>query len=263
MIHWLLEMEMFDERHLALEAAASARGHRVSHWRDAWWETNRFPCVPEEGVLFHGSLGNAARMANEARWRPGAFCDEQAFACTTWYPRAKRWLLNDQVAFTTVRALIAAPFSLFPECDRIFVRPDSPLKPFAGRGLQRDQISAAALDHGYYYDDLDLPIVVSPTTDVGREFRFVIADQQPIAGSSYEPDRRRAMVLLVKGSEWQIAAEIATALAPPERLYILDLCETPQGVRLLELNPFSGADLYSCSPEAVVRAAETIVQQYA
>ena len=36
---------------------------------------------------------------------------------------------------------------------RIFVRPDSPLKPFSGRVLDRDSISLAALDHGFYFDD--------------------------------------------------------------------------------------------------------------
>ena len=41
----------------------------------------------------------------------------------------------------------------------MFVRPDSPLEPFAGRVLARDKISLAALDHGFYYDDAYLPVV--------------------------------------------------------------------------------------------------------
>ena len=35
---------------------------------------------------------------------------------------------------------------------------------------------------------------------------------------------------------------------------MLDVCEAEGGLALLELNPFSGADLYACDPGAVVDA---------
>jgi hypothetical protein len=45
----------------------------------------------------------------------------------------------------------------------------------------------------------------------------------------------------------------------PERICVIDICESPSGLRMLEFNPFSGADLYSCSPRAIVDAVQDIL----
>jgi hypothetical protein len=63
----------------------------------------------------------------------------------------------------------------------------------------------------------------------------------------------------VESEVWDFAAEIATELTPPQRVYVLDVCETEDGYRLLELNPFSGADLYGCDLDAVVAAVAGVV----
>lgn len=261
MIHWLLELTMFEEQQLALREAALARGHRVSAWRDDWWDDNEFPCLREERVLFHGSLGNAARLALDPRWQPGAFCDVTAFRCSTWFARALPWLLNRDSLFTTVRAVVADPGLIFPGAQRLFFRPDSPLKEFSGRVLDRGEISAAALDHGFYYDDLDLPIIVSPAVEVGPETRCVIADRKVVAASSYEPQGRRAVSSVEEGAALDFARAVAAELEPPEPVYVLDICGTPAGYRVLELNPFSGADLYRCSPVAIAAAVESVLRR--
>ena len=42
-------------------------------------------------------------------------------------------------------------------------------------------------------------------------------------------------------------------MTAPDPVYVLDVCEADTGLRLLELNPFSGADLYACSGSEIVR----------
>jgi len=42
-------------------------------------------------------------------------------------------------------------------------------------------------------------------------------------------------------------------------VFVLDVCRTPDGLKLLELNPFSGADLYSCDRHAVMAAVHAVV----
>ena len=54
---------------------------------------------------------------------------------------------------------------------------------------------------------------------------------------------------------WRHAQALVDEMAEaPEPVFVLDLAETPNGLRVVELNPFSGADLYACDPDAVVRA---------
>lgn len=253
-MRWVLEQGVFGSG-CDLGPAARAAGHPVSRWDDAWWDEG----APRHAgpVLFHGSLENADRVRRDLGWRPGAFCDAAAFACTAWYPRAGRWLLNADWRCVPAQALVAAP----PAHDPLFVRPDSPLKPFSGRVLARAQLSLAALDHGYYYEDPGLPVIVAPARPVSAEWRYVVVEGRVVAGSAYQAAGRAALPEDPGGAPWRFAAEIARALEPPEAVYVLDVCESAGALRLLELNPFSGADLYACDAGAVVAAVAALLER--
>ena len=47
---------------------------------------------------------------------------------------------------------------------------------------------------------------------------------------------------------------MAARLDAPEAVYVVDVCEADGELHLLELNPFSGADLYGCRADDVVAA---------
>ena len=47
--------------------------------------------------------------------------------------------------------------------------------------------------------------------------------------------------------------------AAPEPVFVLDLCEHAGELRLLELNPFSGADLYDCDRARIVAAVGALL----
>lgn len=258
MTTWVLEHDVFPDADQALAAAVREAGGQVLAWSDEWWATGRWPKHLGEPTVFHGSLANADRIARELPWRPGAFCATDRFACSTWWPAAVDDLVSSSYVVTTAAALVAdGPLHEFG--DRVFVRPDSPLKPFGGRVLDRDRITLAALDHGFYYDDEELSVVVAPAVEVGAEWRFVVAGARVVAGSGYAPDGRTAGTAITDShASWHYAADVITRLSPPDPVYILDVCETPAGLRVLELNPFSGADLYNCDRRAVVEAVHEL-----
>jgi ATP-grasp domain, R2K clade family 3 len=256
-MHWLLEANLFGDGEHPLAAAARAAGHRVSTWQEEWWSLIDSARDGDTTVMFHGSLGHAARLAQAKRWRPGAYCNTAALACSAWYPQARRWLVQRDYGLSTVAALVADPYGVagaLAREGRVFVRPDSPLKPFAGRVVALDGLTAAQLDHGFYYDELELPIVLAPVQSLGAEWRLLIADRKVVAGSAYQAEGRRARGEPVPAAVRSRAAEIAAEIDAPDPVYVMDLVETERGLGLLELNPFSGADLYACAPEQVVVA---------
>lgn len=261
---WLLESDVFGPGPHPLTAAVRRAGQRVIEWRDDWWSTpDALPPASDEPLIFHGSLGNAARIAALGRWSPGAYCAVESLRCSAWYTHARAWLANATFVFSTVHALIEDPSGvagvLAGTSGRVFVRPDSPLKPFSGRVVALDGLTAAQLDHGFYYEDLELPIVIAPVReDLGREWRFVVVDQVVIASSGYVADGRRRDASDVPTEVRRVADEIVAGLPAPERVYVLDLVETSAGMRLLELNPFSGADLYGSDAHAVVAAVSQV-----
>lgn len=253
-MNWVLESEVFPRSHAELRASVVAQGHRIVDWQDNWWPS-AWPKFDGEPTVFHGSLGNAARIRDSVSWRPGAYCDVTRFCCTEWYPLATAWLLNREWRCVTAEELVANRDQIVADVghdDSLFVRPNSPLKPFSGRRLSRDQITLAGLDHGFYYEDASLPVIVAPACEVTREWRYVVVDRRVVAGSAYLADGRVATPDDPFGSPWAFAEEIANALKPPESVYVLDVCESDGNLRLLELNPFSGADLYACDARAIV-----------
>lgn len=254
---WVLETSVFQESGPRLRVAVEAAGHAAVEWDDAWWASGAWAQVAADHVLFHGALANAARVHDELPWRPGSYCDAEAFRCTAWYERAHPWLLNQNWRVTTVAQLCddrAGAADGLTNDGQVFVRPDSPLKPFSGRVLQVDQITPEALDHGYYYTDMNLPVLLAPVMSVSREWRFVVAHGAVVAGCEYEASSRATQCGVVPNEVAILADAIAEQMEPPADVYVLDLGESEGAVRLLELNPFGGADLYDCDPHAVVGA---------
>jgi hypothetical protein len=254
-MHWVVEHGVFASG-FDMSAAAQRAGHRVTAWQDEWWSTQDWPRLENEPVVFHGSLGNAAKLRGaRPSWRPGSFCNTAAHCCSAWYEHARPWLLNSEWTVMPAEQLVAAP----PDYDPVFVRPDSPLKPFTGRVLRRAELSLAALDFGFYFDDPALPVVAAPVRSIQGEWRYVVADRRVVAGSAYVADGRRAVADDSRRAPWSFAQTIASSLDPPESVYVLDVCESDSELRLVELNPFSGADLYACDADAVVRAVAASV----
>lgn len=259
-VTWIVETEVFPERYQHFAAAVEASGSELIRWQDDWWHSKRFPSLSGPAV-FHGSLGNADRIARELDWSPGAFCDTPAFYCSAYAPHfADRWAHTD-AKFTTVEGLVANPTQVAGNLatdGRVFVRPDSPLKPFSGRVVSLQRLTPADLDCGFYYDDPSLPIVVAPIRSIAREWRFVVVEQTVVAGSEYIADGRTPTAS-ADTLPMEAAQAIATQARFPSPVFVMDLCETDNEIRLLELNPFSGADLYHCDPHAIVREVNTHV----
>lgn len=259
-ITWVLESSVFEQEDRRLRDAALEAGHAVIAWDDEWWSTRRFPDLEGRFVVFHGSLANADRIARELDWSPGAHCATEALHCSAYYSSCRDWLDHPDGVFTTVREFVAAPREVagsIGSSGRVFVRPDSPLKPFSGRVVELDGLSLAHLDYGFYYDDDTLPIVIAPVLAIGQEWRFVVVGGEVQSGCAYDSPTRTGRSSL---GDLPItrAREIARVMDVGVSTFVLDLCEVGGEVRLLELNPFSGADLYDCDPRPIVRAIEAL-----
>jgi hypothetical protein len=139
-----------------------------------------------------------------------------------------------------------------------FARPDSPLKQFSGRVLDRDALTMEDFDFGLYFDDPQLPVVIAPKREIGREWRYVVIGNKVVAASGYDATGRKG---IPDDGPTAVASTIARRLTKPGDVYVIDLCESNGEVRLVELNPFSGADLYRCDGKAICEAMADHVRQ--
>ncbi len=260
-VTWVLEPNIFPDTHGPIRKAIRDRGHRIVDWSDAWWSDGVPARVPKSNVVFHGSLGNAARIADDLHWIPGSFCPVNSFRCSSWYESARQWLVHVDWMICAADELVTNARRIAERLrttDRLFVRPDSPLKPFSGRVVEVADLTLEKLDYGFYYDDETIPVVAAPVQNIGNEWRFVIANRSVISGSAYDPKTRKPVAAQLNSAAANFASIVAASIPEPEIVYILDVCECNGQLRLLELNPFGGADLYACDANAIIDAVSTI-----
>lgn len=257
---WYFERAVFPHAEERFRHAVESRGHRFVRWHDGLWTA--LPNLgQEQRVIFLGALGNADKLRRLPLWANGTFCDTEAHHCSRWYRHASRWLLNEKWCRTTVQDLVtthSVPADLLDANGFAFVRPDSPLKPFGGRLCHIPSLALRELDFGYYYEDIQLPVIVAPKKSILEEWRFVVVGKRVVAGSGYKA-RGRIGSMSPPQDAWNLAQEICAVMRAPEAVYVMDLCSTEDGMRLVELNPFSGADPYECDAVSVVAAVSDLV----
>lgn len=260
-VTWVLEPDIFPETHAPIRNAIRDAGHRLVDWSDAWWSDGVPSQIPSSSVVFHGSLGNATRIASQLHWNPGSFCQDQAFRCSTWYDSARRWLVHSDWHICTALELVARAREIAAQlnsADRLFVRPDSPLKPFSGRVVDVATVSLAKLDYGFYYDDDTILVVAAPVRQIDQEWRFVVVNRSVVTGSAYDPETRKPLPVPTDSTAAAFASTVASQLPSPDIVYVLDVCQCDGDLRLLELNPFGGADLYACDAVAIVDSVSAV-----
>jgi glutathione synthase/RimK-type ligase-like ATP-grasp enzyme len=80
-----------------------------------------------------------------------------------------------------------------------------------------------------------------------------------LPANEFDGATRSAVADQPRSEAWEFAQAVAESIASPAEVYVLDVCECDRELRLLELNPFGGADLYACNATEIVRAITEIL----
>lgn len=235
MTTWIIETNL-NSACEAIACAAEWAGHKVIRWSFGQ------PIPNVNDAIFLGSLTECPNM-------PGCQGNPESLMVSNWMPMVADLALNRDALFTTVEL---CQTNLLP-WPRVFVRPDSAMKPFSGRILNQEELSPKALDIGFYYNDPSLPILIAEAVPLEQEWRYVAVNGQLVAHSGYLADGRTALTSIAP----EQATEVAQAAldVSPEPTVVIDICKVTGGdFKLVEYNLFSGSDLYGCDPEAVVDA---------
>ncbi len=98
--------------------------------------------------------------------------------------------------------------------------------------------------------------MISTPKIIGREWRLVIAIDEVVASSQYRDNGTIAILPSCPDEVHQFATDIlANVRWRPDKLFMMDVCESDGKLCLLELNSFSCSGLYACDLAAVIHAA--------
>jgi hypothetical protein len=272
-VGWLIDGDLFEGYRDNLVAAIRDQGHTVKiihapsppfRWDDvgcSYRET--FPA--EACVVAHGDIELMTRINTERRWTPGAFCTVDNFFCSNYGKYYGKYLLNrDYVTlpFGELESRKDSLFDRFGRNDRIFVRPDSPLKLFTGQVATRDTFAADVEYMGFYEFPASSLVLVSAPQEILSEWRFVVARGRVVAGCQYKREGRLEYLTEYGDQALKLAETIAAIEYVPDPAWVMDICKTSDDAyHLLEIGGFSFSDLYACDKRAIVAAVSTAAEE--
>jgi hypothetical protein len=214
------------------------------------------PLPPGACAIVYGTYPTVRHAMLRCGWLPGGWCSPENLDCAAYYPHFADFLLNWRHEILPGVAAIREKERLFREFardGRVFARPTSVHKLFVGRLIAEEDFERALAPTRY---NPESRVVIAEPGELGREWRLVVAGDEVIAGSQYA---NRGAKSIQTGCPDEVVAFARAMLATdrwrPDELFMLDVCESGEGLRLVELNSFSCSWLYACDFAAVVEAA--------
>jgi hypothetical protein len=225
-------------QHLGLNWAAFPLLPFVGHVPDLRWE--------QGPIVYYGSTALVKRVRETPELLAGArlFWDDATFQQAWYGPRMGSAYLNADARRTTVRDFIAEP-NAFDQ--PFFIRPNSGMKIFAGKVFDFvDFQQFVDYSRGNALLSLDTEIVIGSVKKIEREFRTWVVDGEIAAAVQYKVGTRM-MPSTLKADVPDEVVDFARARAfacSPAPIFVLDVAETPEGLRAVEINCFHTSGFY-------------------
>ena len=256
---WIIENDAFPDGDILLPALKDLKKDIIL-WDDNFWNTEEYKSFPQD-FIFHGSLENLDRLWNKHPYNPALLYSKEFFSYSFTFDTFTNYMLNKEVIFTTISEVLNNPAILEQlKSDKIFARPDNPLKEFSGRVIPSKNLTPAHFDYGFYHEDINLPIILAPVKPIEKEYRFICVNQKIVTGCEYIADGRKGGRTIAP-EEKEPAFDFAQKIADENNsffitAYVIDVCISNGSLYLVEMNPFSGADLYNCDAKKIIVAIE-------
>ena len=136
--------------------------------------------------------------------------------------------------------------------DPFFAKPNTDNKEFAGMifDAERFPFFIEGLITNEWIDE-DFEICVSSPREIDIEWRLVVVEGRVVTYSIYKQWQTVMASREIYDDVLDIAAEAITR-HDPAPVYVIDVCQFGDGLKIIEYNGFNSAGLYACDVERIV-----------
>jgi len=209
--------------------------------------------TPDGNIIVMGSY-TLARIAKRRGWYPGAFLDDLDYRehCARWGDA----MLNYDATYSG--------FGYISERrEPFFIRPTEDTKAFTGEVTDwpsyvewRDRVLALTPEDNPTVTK-DTRVVVSSKKEIYNETRTWIIDKRVVTCSGYKVGtiKRYSPPETVDPRIIKFAEDHARWWSP-NRAYVMDIADTPNGLKIVEINNLNSAGWYRCDMQKLIMALE-------
>ena len=213
--------------------------------------------IPEVSgdIIVYGSYG-IQHMARKHHWIPGVWSNENFNEDVLQKTLGDNYLNGDLRLVKFRRVPVEVHDEVF------FVKPHTDTKEFAGMISTKADFTEwyMKLITAGYFDDaiLDIDVAVSSPKKLGTEWRTVIVDGKVVEASIY---RQYQKVMPQRDMDADVIefAERCARIHSPAPVFVADVAETADGLKIVEYNSFNSAGLYKCDVGNVISAINLFV----
>ena len=218
---------------------------------------------PEIVLAFLGSFEELRSLQKEgirvATYGLNQYINQSAYL--SYLPN--EWFLNHnvnhrQAQMTTWGILQKNPDRFFEQyadvdcydrdLDTIFVRPDNGRKTFTGQVFQRHKMMEEMKFLESHSTVLPETVIwVGEAQNIDREYRFWISNGKVVTWSQYSWDKSAVLSPQDPNAEtFKLAKTVAEYSWQLDRIYTVDIMESGDTIKIVEMNAFSTSGLYNC-----------------
>lgn len=243
MLHWVVQNNIYDERGYDVVLETIERFEFPhTYVKVVPFSHELVPDVQvEEPKIVLGSitLGN---VAVQRGWAPGAFTNEN-FDYPRWREGYGDHLLSPDLK-------VCRYADVAHDHDVFFIRPCGDDKTFSGNVTNWGKFCAwrkkvIKLGETYTTLDADTMVAYGEPKEIYQECRFYVVRGRVITGSQYKLGRRVVLNEDVPPFIWDFAQEMADLWQPHPDAFALDIADTPEGPKVIEIGCMNSAGFYA------------------
>ena len=196
-----------------------------------------------------------AKIAKEKNWTPGSFINDN-FDLKSW---KNGWgennLLNGNALIDTVENISSIDMPKF------FARPLHDTKSFSGTVFDKEEFlywREQLLNTNSQELNKDTEIVISPLKDIYYEVRCFVIDKKIVTQSIYKRGNYVVYDPLVSQDILDWTQSMIDKWVP-DRAFVMDVAQTPDGFKIIEVNNISSSGFYACDLNKIIIGIESMV----
>jgi hypothetical protein len=143
----------------------------------------------------------------------------------------------------------------------MFIKPSRDQKAF-NPGILEAGTTVESFIKSQHYEEffLDEVLIVAPVKEIYSEYRFFVVDGSVITGSMYKMNGK----LLIKEDVPPLILDCAKEYAKlyhPDKVFTMDLADTPEGIKIVEYNCWNASGLYATDSQKIFFAVHDFIEK--
>ena len=220
-----------------------------------------------QDIMVFGAT-SLTRIAKARGWHPGTYMNEN-FTYEKW---SEGFGLENILNPDSIVQRLGDYFDLSGfEGSNVFVRPALDSKTFNGEVKSKydfkDWQQTIKFMEEFMTDELvDIPmlnkdtiIAVAAAKKIYSEYRLFVVDRSIITASMY----KLGSVLTTTDDVDTYVLDFARIMIQrwrPAQAFVMDIADTPDGLKVIEINNINSSGFYACDPQKIITAIESLVR---